>query len=440
MEAKNKNIGFDFDKFEKIEDIIYLDEPILTHYRRNDKEYFLYLVDTVDASDIYLLLEINEDIVFEYLTGRISLYKLIKSNTNLCYLIEQDFDGGIVDVIVSQPENLDKDYLPDEDSFLNYEPLENSYYFNFIEKYRSKPYLNLLRERAFYLKIALRNLKYSDTIGFNELASVLLINISTSYKSFLKADFFNRFKNLISDKRKLSNIFNGILPDLDYRMVDLKYGSFEIGLSVDNVMKNDVTDYREINDWAKRVGDEYREMVLNKYDNESVEQIINSYNDEERRKIFTPIFKIIENPDYDLSIKPSKHSSYLSLKTRDRTVAERIIPKSKEAINILEEKEYQIVNITTVVDKNKTKKSINLEDTLFDSTNETTVILKNKEFEKHGFILDFDVSVTVDIKASRGQILLNAEYGNKMFSSVVYSGKIDDGILDLTKQIYESVV
>ena len=48
------NLHFDLTKFEKIDDIIYFDEPILSHLRLNEKDYFLYLVDSLEKSDIFL--------------------------------------------------------------------------------------------------------------------------------------------------------------------------------------------------------------------------------------------------------------------------------------------------------------------------------------------------------------------------------------------------
>ena len=61
------NLHFDLTKFEKIDDIIYFDEPILTHLILNEKDYFLYLVDSTDNSDVFLLFQIEEDLIFEYL-------------------------------------------------------------------------------------------------------------------------------------------------------------------------------------------------------------------------------------------------------------------------------------------------------------------------------------------------------------------------------------
>ena len=41
----SNNSNFSLKAFKKIEDIIYLDEPILSHLKLNEKDYLLYLVD-----------------------------------------------------------------------------------------------------------------------------------------------------------------------------------------------------------------------------------------------------------------------------------------------------------------------------------------------------------------------------------------------------------
>ena len=59
MTNQNKNIHFNLNQFRKIEDIIYLDEPILTHLIKNNKHFLLYLVDTLEIKDVFLLFELE---------------------------------------------------------------------------------------------------------------------------------------------------------------------------------------------------------------------------------------------------------------------------------------------------------------------------------------------------------------------------------------------
>ncbi|MES2240194.1 MAG: hypothetical protein V4497_08055 [Bacteroidota bacterium] len=436
---KNSNNIFDFSKFKKIEDIIFLDEPILTHLTSNKKHFLLYLVDTIENSDIYLLLEVTEDIIFQYLTKSISLKKIILENENISFLIEQDFYGIVTKCDVIQSQSISENYLPNEDSYLDYLPTEESYYFNFIEEFKANSYLQSLRQNAFYLKFAPNNLKYSDTIGLTELANSLLSNISSSFKNFLKADFFLEFKETITEKSTLNNIFNRILPELDLRMVDLKYGSFEIGLAVDKVMKNSISD-KAIKKWAIEVGTKYKELVLDDdYDKDTVNEILESYDEDDRKKIFNPIFKITENPNFSLQIKNSVKSSYKTIKIKDKSIIEKIIPKPLELNKKEEIKDYQIIQVTTVLDKNNSNKTIKLEDSLFSSSNNTEVFLTNKDFEKYNYSLNFQISIPLQIMTEKNSIKFSANYDNITFEVSYSSDKIDEGIMKITSKIFEYI-
>ena len=118
---KNKKI-LDLNQFERIEDIIFIDEPILTHYKRNDKHFLFYLVDTLENCDNYLILEVEEESIYQYLTKKLSLRDLILENQNIGYFLEQDFNGNILNLDVIQTNFIDENYLPLEDSFLQYQP------------------------------------------------------------------------------------------------------------------------------------------------------------------------------------------------------------------------------------------------------------------------------------------------------------------------------
>ena len=183
MKTNNNKILLNLEEFKKIEDIIFLDEPILTHLKRNEKHYLQYLVDTIDNSDFYLLLEVEETTIYEYLTKTITLKKLILENRNINFIVEQDFNGNVLNVEITQSSLIDENYLPSDESFIEYEPTEQSYYYEFLEEFKAKTYLSSLRHDAFYIKFTPNTSKYSDTIGLNELAKGLLNNISSSFKN-----------------------------------------------------------------------------------------------------------------------------------------------------------------------------------------------------------------------------------------------------------------
>ncbi|MFI8377464.1 hypothetical protein [Leeuwenhoekiella sp. NPDC079379] len=442
MNRQKSLSDFDLSLFKKIEDIIYLDEPILTHLTKNGKHFLLYLVDTVENIDIYLMFELEETTIFEYLTKQITLRNVISSNQNLIYKIEQDFEGLIINTTLTQSHSLSESYLPSNDSYLTYDPANDSYYYTLIKNFEAKTYLRSLQRDAFYIRLAPTNEKYADTIGFNELVGELLKNISSSFKSFLKADFFESFKEKLTDEKKLNSFFNRLSDDLDYRMVDLNFRSFEIGLAVDKVMKQSIEDTK-VREWAMDVGYKYKELVLDEdYDEENVQIIISNYTKEDRKKIFEPIFKIIENPNFQLQIKNSKSKPYSIIKLKDKSVIQRIVPPA--AMGTDEDgklKEYEIIQVTTIKEKDKVRKSIRLDDnTLFESSSAKQYILKKSDFAKFDFDLGFDVNIPLDISTENGQIILKTNYDGVNFSKTLDAGKFDDGLRQIISSIYEYIL
>lgn len=441
MISPNKNNSFDLSQFEKIEDIIYLDEPILTHLVKNKKHFLLYLVDTKKDIDIYLLLEVEEKTIFKYITKQVTLRNLIIENDNFIFQVEQDFKGEVLRFDVIRNSDLPKYFLPAVDSYLNYEPSVDSYYFNLIEKVESKNYLNSLRKQAFYLKLSPTNKKYSDTIGFNELVSDLLKNISSSFKNFLKADFYESFKEKQTDTKKLNYNFNKLANEVDYRMVDLKFGSFEIGLAVDKVMKGSIKN-KDMREWAVSVGYKFKEIVLDKdYDEKNVEQIILNYNEGDRKKIFGPIFKIIDNPNYDLKIKDSNNLKYSKIKLKNKSAIDKIIPPKIQKPDDEKSKEYEIIQITTVKEKGEIKKSIRLnENTLFESSGTTQYTLKKKDFSKFNYDIDFEIEIPLNIVAFKDKVTFKTDYKGVEFQKTVDSTKFDDGFKQIISSIYEFIL
>lgn len=321
--------SFDLANFKKIEDIIFLDEPILTHLKLGEDNYLLYLVENREDSDIFILFKVDEYLIYRYLTKMVSLRYLILKN-RIIFVIEQDFSGNIKDYHVIFSENLNLDYLPSEKSFLEYEPTENSYYFKELKKITSKPYLQDLRKDAFYIKFKPLNSEYGTTIGLNELANVFLKNLSTSFRNFLTIEFDKNFSSKF-DKKHLQNLLKSILPLADYRAVDFRFSSFEMGLSIDKVVNSKIEDMG-IKNWVRNVGHEYRNSVLDEnISTEEQNNFIMRYSDDERQKIFKPIIAIADV----IKVKSDISGNYHDIGLKDKKIAEKLISQmaSKEKLD-----------------------------------------------------------------------------------------------------------
>lgn len=314
-----KDKAFDLTKFKKIEDIIFLDEPILTHLKLGEEDYLLYLVDNKENTDVFLLFKVDEDLLYKYLTKILSLRYLLLKN-NILFQIEQDFEGNVQEYNVVYSEYLNADYLPSEKSFLEYEPTVNSYYFKELKKINSKPYLQDLRKDAFYIKFSPLNAEYGSTIGLNELTNVFLRNLSASFKNYLAIEFNKNFSSKF-DKKDLSNLLKSILPLADFRTVDFGFSSFEMGLSVDKVVNSKIED-TTIKEWVRNIGNEYKDSILDEnISKEEQDQLLKRYSEEERQKIFKPIVAIADM----IMIKTNISDVYHNIGLKDKTIATKLI-------------------------------------------------------------------------------------------------------------------
>lgn len=434
------NLNFDLSKFEKIEEILFFDEPILTHLRLNEKDFFLYLVDNTDNSDIMLFFQVDEDIILEYLTKNKSLKEIILDSTFI-NILEQDHNGNIIESNIAMPVSLPQEYLPAANSYLEYNPKESSYYKEKIVEYNQKLYLLDLRKDSFYLKFSTNNKKFGDTIGFRELTNVMLKNVSLSYKNFVEIDFEKRFAKIIPIDSERNSIFKKVSLDTDLRMVDLKYGSFEIGLATDKLMKTNI-EFKEVKEWADNVGNSYKDIVLdNNIDNEELESILENYSEDERNKIFLPIVKIVDNPDYNMKIRNNKEKTFHNLGIKSKEISNKIVTKSK----IVEEQEteinLEIINVTTIIDKNSRKKNINLDNTLFSTVQEIAHILTYDDFIKFGFKnIELEEKINLHIENLNNNITLKAYYDGNDFEVIVINDKIEEGIRKMIEKISEYIL
>lgn len=203
-------------------------------------------------------------------------------------------------------------------------------------------------------------------------------------------------------------------------------------------MKSDIQD-KELKSWALGVGDKYKDIVLDEdYDKNTVQEIVENYKEEDRRKIFNPIFKIIEDPNFNLHIKDSKKEKYTKIKIKDKSVINRIAPaihyKLEEPI-----KDLGIVSVTTIVDKNKPIKTIKLENSLFNQSNETIVRVYNEDFAKYQFDLDFPIELRVNIASTEHGIQFLTYYNEESFEYLSHSENIEEGIKAIIYKVYEYI-
>ena len=122
---KGFDIQFDFSNFRKIADLIFFEGPLLSHYV-SDKgdDYLFYWVDRDGRDNRWLVLRVSLASLQKYIGKQLSLRELIASpNDGYLYCVDVDDALSYHNVKLVQSSDLPAEYLPDADSFYEFEPV-----------------------------------------------------------------------------------------------------------------------------------------------------------------------------------------------------------------------------------------------------------------------------------------------------------------------------
>ena len=119
------SIDYDFSSFRKIADLVYFDGPFLSHYVSNKgDDYLFYWVDRDDRDNRWLVLRVSLASLQKYIGKELTLRELIEHpNDGYLYVVDIDNSLAYHDVKLVQPAALPDDYLPESDSYYEFEPI-----------------------------------------------------------------------------------------------------------------------------------------------------------------------------------------------------------------------------------------------------------------------------------------------------------------------------
>ncbi len=109
----------------RVADLIYYDGPILSHFKNNQGDDYLYCWS--DADEIYnrwLIFRVSRQSLNKYLTRQLSLRELmLNSADRFLHCIDIDDRFQYHHPCLVFPTNLPAIYLPEPDSYYNFEPI-----------------------------------------------------------------------------------------------------------------------------------------------------------------------------------------------------------------------------------------------------------------------------------------------------------------------------
>lgn len=127
-------------KLKKVADLIYFDGPLLSHFKNKDGDSYLYYwCDANENYNRWLVFRISDEDLNRYLIGKSSLREIITDPVD-GFIYSADIDDNLQfhNVYMVQPADLPEAYIPEVDSFYEFETIysEQENFRRRQEKYR----------------------------------------------------------------------------------------------------------------------------------------------------------------------------------------------------------------------------------------------------------------------------------------------------------------
>lgn len=179
----------------------------------------------------------------------------------------------------------------------------------------------------------------------------VLTEMNKSFTNFLEVEFMKNeaFRSVAAKNDK---VFDTLKEDLELRFVDLKFGSFEAAVAPYFSDEKQTTLFRnDVIEWEKETFDTYKGLIVEGNFQESgyMRKIAKRYSDEERQKIFQPLFSAFGNgKDYSLNLRDSQGKTKMKLVQPAKEKYPFYVPKIEKA---KEEPTYATVQAFMKVEK-----------------------------------------------------------------------------------------
>lgn len=170
----------------------------------------------------------------------------------------------------------------------------------------------------------------------------VLSDLNKSYLNFLEVEFLKNddFKKVIDTNE---NIIDTIKEQLALLVVDLKFSSFEASLAPDVSETVSPLFKNEVLVWEKETFGSYKSLLFDDFqDPNYIKRIANRYNEEERLKIYQPIFSSMgDGKNYNINLKDNKGKIIRRLTTPDQNKINFFLPKARKKPTDVQHKTVQ---------------------------------------------------------------------------------------------------
>lgn len=346
LEVNGLNIEkLPFEGMEIANELLYFqDSPMLIHLTTEKKEDLIaYWVDFDNTGNRWMYGKLQKQELFQYLIGSKSLKQLfLEISSDYVFLVDTDIDDNINSVKLINNYNIPEKYFPSADSF--YKDGLSEYYSDYLTHFN---YINVLKESSYIFNIESSDDAHENTVGAREAAFVLN-NISNSIEGYIKVKANSIYSQHYADTSRIKRRVNQVKDRLSPRIAQTFDHSFEVWLAMDIVTFQGDNQYDA--ELRNGIVEGYKQDVLDvDFTSEQDAKIIAAkFNPSERKMIYEPLIRVLDNEDIKVTITDYKQTIKRSQKNLRTASSFKDIIFPKPTLEELEEelkKKNKIISI-----------------------------------------------------------------------------------------------
>jgi len=217
-------------------------------------------------------------------------------------------------------------------------------------------YLEVLKGDALFFTLKSVEVRFSHTLALNDITQFLR-NLSTSFESYVKVKFQQQFGDAYNnDPIRIHKAVSKLLAVSKLRLVDLEFESFSFGVSIDTQMGNEQL-AKEVRVFRKGLLEAYKKEVIeiDFLSEEIIEKLLQKFSTSERKAIYEPFLKSINQETYSIILTNSKFTPQIEYRKIPQSILKLLLPskvKTQIAANV------KMMQIIVPVDKTKSKITI----------------------------------------------------------------------------------
>lgn len=328
--------------------------PMLLHYQytrriKKGNEVFdllSFLVDFDNNCQRYLFWKITKRDLYLYLNKNISLRRLLEeTESEFIYLVDENTETGEKVVKCFNSYELPEKYLPSHESFYIYGLSE--YYLEYLDFFSYEDKL-LKKSYTVTLEANKKNKKHENTISAKD-AGAAMTNYHQSIYGFAYIKAYKEYSHLQGNDKINKQKANKFAEAISPRLTNATLCCFEFSIAMDTTPFHEPKSVE--GKLSKTLIEEYKKDVLdvNYSDEEDAKIIAQNYTAAERKKIFEPIFKVLENEDIEVTVTDYKKSFSKNSKSNQLNKKFKDIVIPPKSLEELEEEQQKKNKIYTIV-------------------------------------------------------------------------------------------